>query len=59
MEARPQDLDEYGDIMSNFDHKIEPGAEKFLKTNKVYGNYSGWNFHGTVCFDKVFKCQVK
>lgn len=61
METRPQELEKYGTIMSNFDHEIEKGAEENLKSNNIYGDYSGWDFHGTVWFDKinkVFKCQV-
>jgi len=59
MEALPQDLENIGDIMSNFNHEIEHGAEARLKNEKVCGNYAGWNFHGKIWFDGMFKCQVK
>ncbi len=58
MEARPDELEDYGDVMSNFDHTIRVDAERYLKTHKAYGNYAGWNFYGEVWFDEKFKCQV-
>jgi hypothetical protein len=47
------------DIMSNFDHIIEDGAEELLKSNKIYGEYPAWNFHGAVWFeDGKFYCEI-
>lgn len=47
-----------GTGMTNFDHSIEPGFEEALREGK-YGNYAGWDFHGTVWFDgKQFCCEV-
>lgn len=62
MDKRPDNLVEHDTIMSNCFHEIESGSEEYLKLNDVYGCYAGWNFHGTVWFDKsnnIFKCQVK
>lgn len=58
MEKVPENFNYIGDVMSNFDHAIESGMENKLKSDKLYGDYAGWNFHGQVWFDKVFKCQV-
>jgi len=47
------------DLMSNFDHQIEPNAEELLKSSKIYGGYPGWNFHGDVWFeDNKFYCEI-
>ena len=47
------------DIMTNFDHSIEDGAEKLLMENKVYGFYPALDFHGAVWFeDGKFHCEV-
>jgi hypothetical protein len=47
------------DIMSNFDHEINPDAEEFLKNHKVYGDYPAWNFHGSVWFENgMFHCEI-
>jgi hypothetical protein len=55
----PEGYKDIGDIMSNFDHQIEPGAEEQLKTGQNYGSYPGWNFHGTVWWDgKKFNCKI-
>jgi len=59
MEQRPDNLKAVGIMISNFDHEIEPGTEEQLKSEKVYCGYAGWNFYGTVWFDKCFKCKVK
>lgn len=31
--------------MSNFDHKVEPGAAEAIADGKHMANYAGWNFH--------------
>jgi hypothetical protein len=47
------------DVMSNFDHLIEDGAEDKLKNNYVYGGYPGWDFHGWVWHEQdKFHCEV-
>ena len=58
MEKVPEEFSHIGDVMSNFDHTVEDGMDERLKSGKLCGDYAGWNFHGTVWFDKVFKCQV-
>ena len=50
-----------GSIMSNFDHDIEKGAERKLKSGKFWGEYLAWNFNGTVFFnskEKKFQCEI-
>lgn len=39
--------------MSNFDHTIDSGLDSALRSEpeKVYANYSGWNFHARVWFE--------
>jgi hypothetical protein len=49
-------------VMSNFDHEIDAGEwRERPRTEKVYGQYSGWNFCGYVWWDReaeTFKCEV-
>jgi hypothetical protein len=48
-----------GDVMSNFDHEIEPDAEERLKSGPYVADYPGWDFHGTVWFGEGrFRCLV-
>jgi hypothetical protein len=48
--------------MSNFDHRVEDGAEALLRANPDgFGQYSGWDFCGSVWHDPltdVFLCEV-
>lgn len=58
-ETVPSHFVDIGDVMSNFDHEIEDGAEKKLKSGEFYGSYPAQNFYGCVWFDgEVFLCQV-
>ena len=59
METLPSSLEYIGDIMSNFDHVIDAGAEEKLKAGGVYGGYAAWNFYAEVWYDKKFKAMVK
>ncbi len=48
--------------MSNFDHSIDEDLEEKLKANNLYADYTGWNFHGTIYWDKQkkkFVCEVR
>ena len=46
-------------VMTNFDHSIELDAEEYLRNNKVFCGYPGWNFHGDVWYeDDVFYCEI-
>ena len=47
---RPDGLEECDLGMSNFDHSIDEGFEKALRTRRVYGQHSGWNFCGYAWF---------
>lgn len=48
------------EIMSNFDHTVRGNdTEDRLKTDKVFGIYSAWDFNGTVWYEKDrFHCEV-
>lgn len=61
METRPDNLEYLGfsqDVMSNFDHIISKEVEQLLRAGGCYADYPAWNFHGTVWFDKMFKCEI-
>lgn len=59
-ETLPLDFEYIGDVMSNYDHEIEEGAEEKLRSGKFYGDYVAWDFHARVWFDgKNFKAMVK
>ena len=48
--------------MSNYDHVIDRKIEKKLTKGNYCAGYPGWNFYGTVWFDKkrkVFCCQIE
>ena len=59
METVPNNFEDIGEVMSNFDHKIDSDAEEKLKSGQFFGEYAAWNFYGIVWFatDK-FKCQI-
>lgn len=60
MEKLPNDLEELGTIMSNFDHEIENAAEEKLKAGGVFGEYTAWNFWAAVWWDgNKFKAMIK
>jgi len=47
------------DLLTNFDHSIMPDAENILKSNKVYSQYSAWDFCGYVWFENgKFYCEI-
>ena len=59
-EVLPDNLEDIGHIMTNFDHTIEPDAEDRLKVGGVYGGYPGWHFYALVWWDApLFKAMVK
>lgn len=63
LEKRPADYEYYGkSVMSNLDHEINRDIEMVIKNDKYFADYSGWNFHGTVWWDKTsqeWKCEVR
>ena len=61
-ERLPDGLESIGVIMRNLCHHIERGAEDRLKSEKVSGEYTAWNFHARVWWDsdlKLFKAAIK
>lgn len=40
-----------GEVMSNFDHSVDPEAERLL-SGDAYGRHSAWNFNARVWLDK-------
>jgi len=57
----PEQFHDIDEVMSNFDHTVEPGAEQRLREEECFGGYSGWNFHGYVWFDREsqqFACEI-
>lgn len=59
MKVLPESLICIDEIMSNFDHEIEPDAETELRKGNCYGEYTAMNFFGLVWFDGQFNCMVK
>jgi len=56
----PESYECVGDVMSNFDHKVEDWAEEKLKSGDYYGGYAAWNFHGHVWFaDGSFHVTIR
>ncbi len=58
---KARDYEDIGTVMSNFDHKINEGTEKKLKSGNFRGSYPAMGFYGTVWFDKKskeFKCGI-
>ena len=60
MKTLSKDLVDIGDVMSNFDGRIEEWAEFRLKNEACFGGYPAWNFWGAVWFeDGQFHCMIK
>lgn len=61
MEDRPEELENAGEeVMSNFDHEINPEIVKKLREGGYYADYPGWNFHGQVWYDNgKWKCAIR
>ncbi len=56
----PEDYTEYPkEVMTNFDHTIDKKVAKLLKKEKLYAQYSGWDFHGNVWFNNKWYCMIK
>ena len=56
---RPNNLVCLGEVMSNFNHKIEEGAERLLKRHEIFGYYPARNFFGEVWYaEGKFRCQI-
>jgi len=52
-------LIQFNDVMSNFDHAIEKDIEEKLKEGNCYAGYAAWDFHGDVMFkDNKFICEI-
>ncbi|HEA68600.1 MAG TPA: hypothetical protein ENI07_17515 [Desulfobacterales bacterium] len=59
METVPNNMENIGCVMSNFDYEIETDAEDKLKSGQFFGGYSAWDLHGTVWFNTgKFKCRI-
>lgn len=55
----PENCENIGDVMTNFDHSIDADIAERLKSGGVAG-YPGLNFHGIVWFsDGQYHCAVK
>lgn len=49
-------------IMSNFDHQIDKEVVEILKKEKKWASYPGWNFYGSVWWNrkkKKWACVVE
>jgi hypothetical protein len=59
MKKCPEDFEELGVRMSNFDHSIDEGTEEELKLGKYCCTYAAWNFNGQVWWDGTnFLCGI-
>ena len=47
----PQDWADVGEVMTNFDHSVEPWAEDKLRSGEFVGHYPAWGFHAEVWWD--------
>lgn len=57
----PEEYENLGDVMSNFDHQIDRKVEARLRKSLAWATYSGWNFNGRVWWDlesEQWACEV-
>lgn len=50
-----------GPGMSNLDHTVDKNLAEVLRGEKVFAQYSAWNFYGYVWWDREsnkFNCQI-
>ena len=57
---KPEDFKMYPDtLMSNFEHTIDKEIEQKIKVQKLYAQYTGWDFYGYVWYDNnKWNCEV-
>ena len=60
MDRIPEDFKDSKEvIMTNFDHTIEKDVANKIKGQKLYAQYSGWNFCGDVWWaGKDWACEI-
>lgn len=59
MEERPAELVSLQDhVMSNLNNEIHGDIVAKLRAGGCCADYLAWDFHGTVWFEGVFKCQI-